>query len=44
MPLLKGLPKIAPDGYERHTAEAEPEPAEAPEPVTEELTDDDIPF
>jgi hypothetical protein len=44
MPLMKGLPKIAPDGYERHAAEAEPEPAEAPEPVTEELTDDDIPF
>jgi hypothetical protein len=45
MPLLKGLPKIAPDGYERHEAAAPEHQDEPQEAVSvEELTDDDIPF
>ncbi len=48
-PLLKGMPKIAMEGYARPTAQqAASEPAdqehEEPPPATQELTDDDIPF
>jgi hypothetical protein len=38
---MKGMPNILPEGYERQAgADVAPEP----EPITEELTDDDIPF
>lgn len=49
MPLIKGMPKIAPLDYVRPQPEAQPEHAEpeidihGDEPVAE-LTDDDIPF
>lgn len=48
MPLLKGMPKIAPDGYERPVAQAA-EPtngngADHDEQAPPPLTDDDIPF
>jgi hypothetical protein len=46
MPLVKGMPKIAADGYERVVpAQPEPEPEPEPEYVPiQELTDEDIPF
>lgn len=50
MPLLKGIPKMAPLDYVRPTPEpTTPPPAPEPEPVVvdtidRELTDDDIPF
>jgi hypothetical protein len=55
MPLMKGMPKIAPTAYERpaegHANGNEPEQSHdddpmpnEPPPAVEELTDDDIPF
>jgi hypothetical protein len=46
MPLMKGMPKIAPLDYERPKPEedAAPEPTEHHEPVVEDLDDSDITF
>jgi hypothetical protein len=46
MPLIKGMPKLAAKDYERPApaAQPEPEPTTEWEPVTEELTDESIPF